>query len=95
MTQSEYERRVMRAPRSSRRSPQEQADDFMAANDKSPVVAGFAIGQGGQGGVYKLKDGTRHRIGAKGCGLLREGYPRWVHDPIPTLDEVLNSEIVK
>jgi hypothetical protein len=78
-----------------KRTPQQQADDFMAANDKSPVVAGYAIGQGGQGGNYTLKDGSKYYVGAAACGLLREGYPRWIHDPIPTLDQVLNAEIVR
>lgn len=59
------------------RSPQEQANDFIAANDRSPVIAGRAIGHGGKGGVYTLKDLSKHRLGGAAMKLLPDGYPRW------------------
>lgn len=63
-------------------TPTEKAKAFMAANDKSPVVIGAAIGnggQGGQGGHYTLKDKQSFRLSVEDCQSLPEGYPRWNH----------------
>ena len=64
-----------------RRTPEQQAQDFVNANYVSPVVAGRAIehdpGKPGKGGVYTLRDGTSHRLDLAACRLLPEGYPRW------------------
>ena len=61
-----------------RRTPKQQAADFVAANATSPVVAGRAIGTGGEGGCYTLADGRRFRLGLKAMHLLPEGSPRWM-----------------
>ena len=50
---------------------------FIKANDKSPVVEGSAIGRGGEGGRYTLKDGTHFRLPVEVCRELPEGYPKW------------------
>ncbi len=63
------------------RTPQQQANDFIAANDKSPVVYGAVIepapNRPGRGGRYRLADGSSHRLGLEACRLLPEGYPKW------------------
>lgn len=63
------------------RVPQQQADDFVRANDRSPVVIGSAIepdpSRPAQGARYKLDDSTWHRLGAEACAMLPDGYPRW------------------
>lgn len=73
-------------PRKPARSPQQQADDFMAANRKSPVVSGYAIEpdprKPAKGASYTLADRTTHRLGVEACGLLLEGFPRWAHDGV-------------
>lgn len=51
--------------------------EFMKANDESPVVAGRAIGEGGQGAVYTLDNGRKFSLGVVTCMELPEGYPRW------------------
>lgn len=61
-----------------RRTTQQQASDFVLANDESLVVAGRAIGGGGKGGFYTLANGEVHRIGADAMRMLPEGYPRWM-----------------
>lgn len=58
------------------RTPEQQAADFMRANDASPVVAGRGLPKGG--GVYRLDDGTSHRLGLAACRLLPSQYPRWM-----------------
>lgn len=57
-----------------------KAKKFMAANDKSPVISGAVIGKGGEGGYYKLQDGTRFKLNLADCQALPEGCPRWIHD---------------
>lgn len=63
------------------RGSQQQADDFCAANDRHPVVAGIALEpdptKPSKGGRYKTADGTWHYLGASACKLLPDGYPRW------------------
>lgn len=62
------------------RTPQQQADDFAAANAKSAVISGYALEQDpnkpSKGVVYRLMDGTRHRLGAAAVQLSTA--PRWV-----------------
>lgn len=60
-------------------TPQEQADAFVQANTRSPVVVGSArkATKGGAGAAYKLADGTRHTMGGEAHRLLPEGFPRW------------------
>lgn len=60
-----------------RRTPQQQADVFVAANRKHLVVAGVAIGDGGKGCRYKLEDHTWHRLGREAHALLPNGFPKW------------------
>ncbi len=62
------------------RTPEQQAKDFIEANDKSPVVSGYAIEprpEGSKGVVYTLKDQTKHRLGSRACKLVTEPYPIW------------------
>jgi hypothetical protein len=40
-----------------------KTEEFMRANDESPVVAGRAIGDGGKGAVYTLDNGKRFTLG--------------------------------
>lgn len=69
------------ATRATRRTPQQQADDFVRANDRSPVIIGSAIEpdprKRPKGARYKLDDRTWHQLGAEACALLPDGYPRW------------------
>lgn len=58
--------------------PTAKASAFMQANDKSPVVSGAAIGNGGQGGVYTLADKQSFRLSVEDCRSLPAGYPRWM-----------------
>lgn len=71
-------KRAFAATKASRRTPRQQASDFMLANDKSPVIAGRAIGEGGKGGFYTLADGNVYRMGLQAMQMLPEGYPRWM-----------------
>lgn len=48
--------------------------DFIAANAKSPVVAGSVIGDGGEGAFYTLSNGRTFSLTADECGLVS---PRW------------------
>lgn len=65
-----------------RRTPEQQAADFIAANARSPVIAGAALHVGGEGpdhvvGVtYTLKDLSKHRLSREAVKLL-PGVPRW------------------
>lgn len=54
---------------------QKQADAFLKANAKSKVIIGAVIGDGGQGAIYTLEDGSRHTLSAKACKLT--GLPDW------------------
>lgn len=67
--------RAVAATRATRRTPQQQADAFMAANDRHPVVAGAGLERGG--GRYMTADRKWHYLGLAACRLLPEGYPRW------------------
>lgn len=66
-----------------RRTPRQQVAAFKRANDKSLVVSGYALHVGGHtpeccaGAVYRLADGTRHRLGSEAHTLLEDPYPRW------------------
>ena len=51
----------------------------MKANDESPVVAGAAIGNGGEGGYYHLANRQSFKLSLKDCQSLGEGYPIWIH----------------
>ena len=61
--------------------PQQQADAFMAANDRSPVVAGAVVHRAPSGapeGVsYTLQNRTRRELTSAAARLLPDGYPRW------------------
>ena len=52
-----------------------KAQAFIEANILSPVVAGYAHGQGGQGGTYRLKNGKTFKLSKADCEAV--GYPRW------------------
>lgn len=54
-----------------------KAEDFMKANDDSPVVSGAAVGKGGQGGYYTLKNGKTFKLSLEDCQALSKTYPRW------------------
>lgn len=73
--------RAFAATAATRRTPQQQADDFMAANDRNPVIAGAALEENperpSRGARYKTTDGKWHYVGASAHKLLRAGYPRW------------------
>ena len=48
---------------------------FQAANAKSPIVMGSAIGNGGEGAHYTLKNGKRFTLTAAEC---RQTLVRWL-----------------
>lgn len=52
-------------------------DKFISANKTSPVVEGYAIGNGGEGGVYVLKSGERFTLSREESVQVT---PRWEHD---------------
>jgi ribosomal protein L24E len=52
---------------------------FVAANKRSAVVFGAAIGQGGQGAIYVLRNGKSFRLTADECAAI--GMPRWAEPP--------------
>lgn len=56
---------------------QAKARAFVRANDESLVVSGYAIGNGGEGGVYTLADGRVFRLDLEACRALPENYPKW------------------
>lgn len=61
-------------------SAEQTAARFVAANNQSPVVAGYARNAengGGQGGTYVLDDGRRFTLGLAACRALPDGYPKW------------------
>lgn len=53
----------------------ENAQNFVKANKLSPVVSGTAIGNGGQGAHYTLRDGRTFTLTAAECRQV--GEPRW------------------
>lgn len=73
------------------RTPQQQAADFVEANDRHPVVAGRVIEARPPryennvrvfettGIRYQTDDGKWHRLGKVAVRLLPTGYPRWRH----------------
>lgn len=52
-----------------------RAQAFIMANRKSPVVEGAAIGAGGPGASYKLKNGQSFRLTREECEQV--GTMRW------------------
>lgn len=56
-------------------TPTKTAVKFMDANNKSPVVSGYA-NEGGGGG-YTLKNGKSFTLTLKDARSLMDGYPVW------------------
>lgn len=54
-----------------------KSEEFIKANDKSPVIIGAAIGNGGKGGIYTLANGKRYTLNLEDCQALPVGYPKW------------------
>lgn len=50
-------------------------ENFIAANAESPVVEGSAIGKGGEGAYYTLKNGRKFRLTKEECAKIET--PRW------------------
>lgn len=55
----------------------DKSEQFMKENDKSPVIIGSVIGNGGQGGYYTLANGKQFTLNLQDCNDLPEGYPKW------------------
>lgn len=55
----------------------EQVKDFIAANDKSPVIEGSVLSLKDGGAIYELEDGTYFKLTRDECRALSEGYPKW------------------
>lgn len=53
----------------------DNAKAFIAANKLSPVVSGAAVGEGGEGATYRLKNGRSFLLTADECREI--GHPRW------------------
>lgn len=66
-----------------RRTPEQQASDFIRANDASPVVSGAVTFRGEEhpdnatGVRYTLEDNSTHRLGRAAAALVQEPYPKW------------------
>ena len=60
-----------------RRYLNSQVRDFVKANDKWPVVEGFAIAGGGKGGLFTLSSQRIFKLTAEECRALPAGYPKW------------------
>lgn len=61
-------------------SVQSEARAFMAANDQSPVIGGWAHNAskgGGQGGVFFLDDGRSFDLSRDVLRALPADYPKW------------------
>jgi len=60
---------------------QQQVADFIAANDRFPVVSGYALEpdprKPAKGGVYTLSNGIAYKLNLAECRALPDGYPRW------------------
>lgn len=79
------------------RTPQVQADEFVAANKFFGVTAGTAVlhrnkqrsdGSPVATGVrYKLTNTKWYHLGTVACGLLPDGFPRW--EGLEKPDEIL------
>lgn len=65
---------IAEAVRVSRMSSNAQA--FLAANRRSPVISGSAIGNGGEGGHYTLRSGRSFTLTREECEQV--GMPRWL-----------------
>lgn len=57
--------------------PTKKAKEFMKANDEFGVIEGWAFGNGGLGGAYKLSDGRVFKLNLKDCQSLNFQYPKW------------------
>lgn len=53
------------------------AKRFIKENDRSPVIAGAVIGEGGEGGHYTLMNGMSFTLNLQDCQALPKGYPKW------------------
>ncbi len=51
------------------------AEAFIAANKRSPVVSGSAIGKGGEGAYYTLANSKTFKLSRDDCAAV--GHPRW------------------
>ena len=67
-----------------------QIIDFIAANDRSPVIEGSVLDLDAGGALYTLECGTVFKLYADECRRLPEGYPKWKH--IPQKEAVMKSE---
>lgn len=67
----------------------EQANAFRAANRRSPVVSGAAIGNGGQGAHYTLANGQQFTLNRADCELV--GMPRWATPRKPRASNALGQ----
>lgn len=63
------------------RTAKQQAEDFMQANDKSPAVSAYLIepnpNRSRKGIVYRLKDGSSHRLNDTAANLVTAPFPIW------------------
>lgn len=48
------------------------AQAFITANSKSPVVSGYAFGNGGEGGRFNLKNGKHFDLTAQEAQMVGE-----------------------
>ena len=53
----------------------EQVQDFVRANDRSPVVEGYVLLT--RGAVYTLANGHIFKLTTEECRALPAGYPKW------------------
>lgn len=58
-------------------SSQQQVDDFTRANVMFHVVKARVIGDGGQGAIYTLSNGTAYKLSADELAHLQ---PRWLNE---------------
>lgn len=60
---------------------QQQVDEFVAANDSSRVIEGWAIEpdlrKPARGGCYKFESGTIFKLNVAECRAVPDGYPKW------------------
>lgn len=52
-----------------------QVERFLAANKKSKIMSAAVIGEGGEGAIYTLEDGSRHELNSRACKII--GMPDW------------------
>lgn len=55
----------------------QQVNEFVSANDKSPVVEGSVLDLTVGGAFYELEDGSCFKLYFDECQMLAEGYPKW------------------